>query len=260
MIRLALLGATGRMGTRVRSLLPEDSRFELVAALTASDDPRVGETVAIGARRVTLSDDTDSAFDVLVDFSRPGGTVSWLDQCQRLGACVVSGVTGHTEEQLTRISDAAGRVAVLHASNFSIGVNVMLSLVGGIARRLGDAYEIEIVEKHHSKKIDAPSGTAYSMIDAIADATGRDRRADVTYGRCGAIGPRPPRQIGVHALRMGDVVGGHTVHFSGPGETITVQHVAHSRDAFARGALEAAAWIHGKPPGMYTMNDVFSAG
>jgi len=255
-IKLALLGATGRMGSHVVSLLADDDRLELVAAITAAEDPRLDETIRAGQRTVKLTDATDAAFDVLIDFSTPAGTVQWLDHCRRAGAAMVIGVTGHSDDQLRGIADASRHIAILQASNFSVGVNLMLSLVGEVARRLGDAYDIEIVEQHHNKKIDAPSGTANSLINAIAGATGRDPQADVTHGRHGVIGQRPSRQIGVHALRMGDVVGGHTVHYSGPGETISIQHVALSRDAFARGAIETAVWIRDQPPGMYTMRDV----
>lgn len=256
MIKLALLGATGRMGSRIVSLAADDDRFELVAALTAPNDPCLGETIRAGDKAIAVADTTDAAFDVLIDFSVPEGTVQWLDRCQGAGAAMVIGVTGYTEDQLRCIADASRQIAILQASNFSVGVNLLLSLVGEVARRLGDDYDIEIVEQHHGKKVDAPSGTALSLINTIVDATDRNREADVVHGRHGVIGERPPRQIGVHAIRMGDVVGSHSVHYSGPGETVTIQHVAHSRDAFARGALEAAAWMQGRRPGKYTMKDV----
>lgn len=256
MIKLALLGATGRMGSCIASLLADDERFDLVAALTASDDPRLGETIRTRAGTVPVSDTTDAPFDVLIDFSVPKATVPWLDRCRRAGAAMVIGVTGYTVDQQHRIVDASRKIAILQASNFSVGVNLLLSLVGEVARRLGDAYDIEIVEQHHGKKVDAPSGTAIALTDAIVEATDRDHEADVVHGRHGVIGERPSRQIGVHAIRMGDVVGVHAVHFSGPGETISLQHRAHSRDAFARGAIEAAAWMRGRKAGMYTMIDV----
>jgi 4-hydroxy-tetrahydrodipicolinate reductase len=256
MIRLALLGATGRMGRRVLDLLENDRRFELVAALAHRDDPAFGAAVGGPERSIVVSDTCDAPFDALLDFSIPAGTMAWLDQCVSRRAAMVIGATGHSEPQLKQISAAAGSIALLKASNFSVGVNLMLKVVADVANRLGDDYDIEIIEHHHAKKIDAPSGTAAALTDAIVESTGRDKSRDLVYGRHGETGMRPKRQIGVHAVRMGETVGHHEVHFSGPGETLTVRHTAHSRDTFARGALEAAAWIHNKPPGRYAMSDV----
>ncbi len=258
MIRLALLGATGRMGTRVLDLLADDDRFQLVAALTTPDDPRLGEQIRVADRSLTVTDACDAPIDVLLDFSVPAGTMSWLDRCQSACTAMVIGPTGHTEDELQRIEAAASSIAILKATNFSVGINLLLSLVGDVANRLGDAYDVEIIEHHHNKKVDAPSGTAVSLLDALIEATGRDRERDPIFGRKGNTETRPKTQIGVHAIRMGDTVGHHEVHFAGPGETISIQHTAHSRDTFARGALEAAAWIDTKPPGRYTMENVLT--
>ena len=256
MIKLALLGATGRMGTRVLNLLADDPRFQVVAALTRSNDSRLGDRIQVGAATVTMADETRTPFDVLLDFSVPQGTMRWLEHCQRGGSAMVIGATGHSDEQLDRITATAGRIAILKASNFSIGINLLLALAGDVGRRLGDDFDIEIIEHHHSQKIDAPSGTAIALTDAIVEATGRDRENDVIYGRQGQAGRRPPRQIGLHAVRMGSLVGRHEIHYSSSDETVTLLHTAHSRDAFARGALQAAAWIASRPPNMYTMRDV----
>ncbi|HEY3243283.1 MAG TPA: 4-hydroxy-tetrahydrodipicolinate reductase, partial [Phycisphaerae bacterium] len=158
-----------------------------------------------------------------------------------------------------RIEEAAGAIAILKAANFSVGINVLLSLVGRLAAELGDDYDIEIVEAHHRAKVDAPSGTALWLLQAITEATGRDPHTDVVHGRSGAIGPRPPRQIGVHALRLGDNPGCHTIHFATAGERLSLTHAATSRDTFARGALRAAEWVARRRPGMYTMADCLDA-
>ena len=258
MIKLALLGATGRMGTRVLHLLADDKRFQLVAALTSSSDPRFGEQIPIADRALTVADTCDAPFDVLLDFSVPAGTMTWLEQCQSAGAAMVIGPTGHTNDELQRIKAAASSIAILKANNFSVGINLLLSLVGEVAKRLGNAYDIEIIEHHHNKKVDAPSGTALTLLEALLEATGRNQSEHVIHGREGQTGAKPDRQIGVHAVRSGDVVGRHEIIFGGIGESITITHEAHSRDTFAKGALEAAAWIHDKPPGLYTMKDVLA--
>ncbi len=259
MIRLALLGATGRMGRRTLALLPEYNRFELTTALTRPDDPQLGHKVHAGSKSVTLAASTETPFDVLLDFSIPAGTMPWLEHCEGAGAAMVIGATGYTDAQSGRIENAAKRIPILKAANFSIGVNLMLEMVGQIAQRLGDEFDTEIIEHHHRKKVDAPSGTAIALADAIIEATGRDRERDVVFGRAGQTGERPACQIGIHAIRMGALVSRHEVHFGGPEESITLSHTAHSRDVFVRGALHAVAWIHGKPPGLYRMRDVVSA-
>jgi 4-hydroxy-tetrahydrodipicolinate reductase len=258
MIRLALLGATGRMGRRTLALLPEDNRFELSAALTRLDDPQLGQEIQPGAKSVTLTASTQTPFDVLLDFSIPAGTMQWLEHCEQSGSAMVIGATGYTDAQSARIEKAAARIPILKASNFGIGINLLLRMIGRMAQSLGDGYDIEIIEHHHKNKVDAPSGTAIALAEAIVESTGRDRKRDVVFGRAGNTGERPPRQIGIHAIRMGALVSRHEVYFGGPEETITLTHTAHSRDVFVRGALQAAAWIHGKPTGMYRMTDVIS--
>lgn len=260
MIRVAVLGATGRMGVRTLALLRRDHRFETVAVLTATDDPELGNVVDVSKERLSIADTCDVPFDVLIDFSVPRGTMNWLEHCERTTSAMVSGVTGHTPEQRVRFATAAKRIAFLHASNFSLGVNLLLSMAAEAARRLGEAYDIEIIEHHHNRKIDAPSGTAVSLVQAIVEATGRNADRDVVYGRHGETGVRPKGQIGVHAVRMGSLVGHHEVHFAGPEEHVTLSHTSSSRDAFARGALEAAAWIVLQRPGLYGMSDVLADG
>lgn len=259
MIRVAVAGAGGRTGLCVVRQALRDDRFEMVAALTAASDPRCGSTVSVENTQVELVADLRAEADVLIDFTLPEGTMAWLDRCVDRGLPMVIGVTGHDEEQLERIRTAAGTIPIVIASNFSIGINLLLELVGRAAAALGPDYDVEIVEAHHHHKVDAPSGTALSLVEAVQRAKeAQGRPGNPVFGRHGRVGARPPGEIGVHAVRMGELVGSHEIHFSGPGETVTLRHTAHSRDAFATGALRAAAWVLGRPPGLYAMRDVGS--
>lgn len=255
-VRLAVAGAMGRMGQRVIALAAGDPRFHVVSALTEPADPQLGRQVRVGDVTLIPEVRRTASCDVLIDFSVPRATLEHLADCVRDGVAMVIGTTGHDAGQLAAIEAASASVPLLHASNFSLGVNVLLSLVGRVARALGDDFDIEVVEAHHRRKADAPSGTALSLVDEILHATGRTRDSDVVYGRRGQTGARPARQIGVHAVRMGDVVGEHEVFFAGPGETVVLKHSALSRDTFAAGALRAAAWLSGRPAGRYHMTQV----
>ena len=280
MIRFAIAGATGRMGRAVLGQAADDDRFTLAAAITVSDDPLLGQRLQIGPTDVSLVDKIDGECDVLIDFTLPAGTMHWLDQCVQRNIPMVIGATGHDAAQLDRITKAAASIPIVKATNFSLGVNALLVVAKQLAAALGPDYDIEIVETHHRRKVDAPSGTAASFLEAVqagraGDLSASTKQQDsqestapppspplakggllVVHGRKGETGPRPRGEIGVHALRMGDVVGHHEIHFGGPGETITITHTAHSRTTFAAGALHAAAWLVGKPPGLYAMADV----
>ena len=259
MIRLAVVGASGQTGSRVVALAARHPDFQVVAALTADSDPRLGHPALAEDPSLLLANDTDAQCDVLIDFSTPAGTVQWCGRCFKAGAALVSGTTGLSDEQQLVLQLAAEKVPVLRASNFSVGINLLLRLVGPIARELGGDYDVEIVEAHHKRKLDAPSGTALSLGEAIAEATGRSLEPGATHGRSGQVGPRPRGQIGFHALRLGDEVGRHEIHLGGPGETLVLKHTAHSRDTFARGALVAAKWITTQTPGLYSMQDVITS-
>ena len=291
MIQLAVAGARGRMGRCVLELADRDDRFEIAAALTK--DTAVGwhgqaqlgrgiqgerlsnarpdkldratlPTVRVGDRDVVVTETLDTPCDVLIDFTVADGTMAWLEVCRQRGIPMVIGATGHDDQQLSRIHEAAQAIPILKAANFSVGTQAILSILGRLATELGEAYDIEIVEAHHRDKLDAPSGTALALVDELAAAVGRmagagpgsESPSSVVFGRHGRTGERPAGQIGVHAMRMGDVVSQHEIHFGGPGETVTVSHVAHSYETFAAGALHAAAWLIGKQPGLYTMRDV----
>ena len=260
MVRLAIAGAAGKMGLRIFALSQVFKGVEVEAALENAGHPAIGEDVGelagLGKLGLPVQDRTETEFDVLIDFTRPAGTMHWLDYCMAKQRGIVIGTTGHTPEQNRAIDAAAKTIPVLKASNMSVGMNLLFKLVGQVAAVLGDDYDIEIVEAHHRFKADAPSGTALSLRDSILKATGRDVEKDVIYGRKGDTGQRPPRQIGMHALRVGDTVGEHEVHFGNLGETVRISHSAHTRDTFARGALRAAVWLAGKPAGRYDMMDV----
>lgn len=256
MIRIAVTGAAGRMGSRVIELARTDPDFEIVAALTVSSDPRLGQPAVADRHDLTLAADTRAEFDVLIDFSLPDGLMHWLPRCVESGAALVSGTTGLSEAEQAALRAAGRRIPALWAANFSVGINLLMDLASLVAQELGADFDVEIVETHHNRKVDAPSGTALSLARAIAETTGGDFDAEVVYGRRGQAGPRPKHQIGIHAVRLGDELGRHEIHFGGPGETLVLRHTVHSRDPFARGALLAAKWIAGQQPGFYTMREV----
>ncbi|MHC4067178.1 MAG: 4-hydroxy-tetrahydrodipicolinate reductase, partial [Planctomycetota bacterium] len=188
MIRVALVGATGRTGRRVLELAGNESGFEVVAALTAASDPWLRQPVRVGGRSLTLTSDTDAAYDVLIDFSTPEGTVEWCRRSFERGAAFVSGTTGLSEEQQFILHLAAEKVPVLWAPNFSRGINLLQRLAAAVANELGEEYAVEVVEAHHDGKVDAPSGSALALARAIVEATGGDFDVDVVHGRCGQIG------------------------------------------------------------------------
>ncbi|MFQ5590424.1 MAG: 4-hydroxy-tetrahydrodipicolinate reductase [Phycisphaerae bacterium] len=258
MIELAIAGASGRMGRCTLELASRDARFSITAALTEEGCATCGSTVRLGDCELQIVDRLGTSCDVLIEFTEPAGTMAWLDVCQRLGIAAVIGATGHDEHQLALIRDAARLIPIVKDVNFSRGVRLMIEAAATLAKALGDDYDVEVVEAHHRYKIDAPSGTALAIVDAIQRAAGRAGNAQVVFGRRGDTGKRPTGQIGVHALRLGDAAGQHEILFSGNAETIALRHTVHSRETFARGALDAAAWVVGKEPGLYSMRDVAS--
>jgi len=244
MIRLVVAGALGRMGRCVIECAARDSRFQLIAAVDQSDARTLPEC------------------DVLIDFTNAAGTMEWLSECEQRRVAMVIGATGHDEKQAARIAQAAKTIPIVKAANFGVGINVLLDVIGHVAAALGPGYDIEIVETHHRNKVDAPSGTALAIAEELKRLQSRGSKGPdrLVFGRHGQVGARPEGQIAIHAVRMGDIVGQHEVHFGGPGETMTIRHAARSRDTFAVGALRAAAWIVGRPPGVYGMRDVLTTG
>jgi 4-hydroxy-tetrahydrodipicolinate reductase len=264
--RIAIHGASGRMGQRLIQLAAADPQLAVTAALERSDHPRLGEdagTLAgIDPLRVRLRSGLpqvpgQNPVDVVIDFSTPAATLALLDSCVAARLPLVVGTTGLEARDKDRLADAAASIPLLVAANFSRAVNVLFHLARETARLLGNQADIEIVERHHHFKKDAPSGTALRLAESIQAALGP---RPLVHGRAGMTGERPQGEIGMHALRTGDNPGEHTVVFGLMGECIELTHRALSRDGFARGALEAARFVAGKPPGLYTMADLLDAG
>ena len=259
MIKIAITGAAGRMGRRIAALAIESEQFDIVSALEAVGHPDIGkdagELAGVGTFGVAVAAELAGEPQAMIDFSLPEGTMKYLPACRDNGIPLVTGTTGLTASQQAEVADAASQIAIVQAANMSVGINVLLKIVARVAAALGEDYDIEISESHHRFKKDAPSGTAIALARSICEATGRDYGQAVVLGRGGQC-PRKPGEIGVHALRLGDTVGEHAVHFGNLGETVTIAHSAHTRDTFVRGALRAAKWIVSKDPGLYSMHDV----
>lgn len=259
-MKLALHGATGRMGRAITRLAIEAGDIQLVGAVTHVDDPLhgrdVGELAGVGNVGVAAGHDVGAALlgaDVVIDFSLPPALPSVLRAVTAAELPVVIGTTGLSASDVRAIDEAATKVPVLWAQNMSLGIAVLAELVEQAIARLGADFDVEIVEVHHRNKVDSPSGTAKRLMDAVSAA-----RPDsvALYERHGQVGPRTDPETAVLALRGGDVLGDHTVHLMGPGERIELTHRATSRDVFAHGALRAARWMLGKPAGRYTIADV----
>ena len=253
------------MGNRIIALAAaQPEKFRLVAAIERADSPWAGKDVGslVGlsptgvAITAKLPEASQNTADVLIDFSAPAATRELIAVCRQQHIGMVVGTTGLAESDQLLINEAARDIPILQAANTSLGVNLLLNIAAEVARKLGDAYDIEIVESHHNQKKDAPSGTALALAESICTATNRNLSASLEHGRHGGDAKRRPGTIGMHALRMGDVVGEHTVYFAAGGERIEIRHVATTRDTFAMGALRAAAFIAGSKPGRYSMADV----
>lgn len=258
-VRLAVVGCCGRMGRAVVRAASTDATCEIVAGVTMPNDPYLGRDLGsmagIDACGVTVRDKCDVECDVAIEFTLREGTKAWAQWCAEHGAALVSGTTGLGDVEQAALRSAAQRVPIVRSSNMSIGVNLMLRVVRELAAALDDRWDVEIVETHHRDKIDAPSGTARSLLAAIKDGRG-GAECDVDLGRSGACGPRGAGRIGVHAVRMGSIAGEHEVHFAVSGEVLSIKHRALSRDIFAAGALRAALWVADREPGLYGMRDV----
>jgi 4-hydroxy-tetrahydrodipicolinate reductase len=256
-------GAAGRMGMRIVALLGEAPGLRLAAALEAASHPSLGrdagEVAGAGRLGIPISGDPKAAISqdrMLVEFSVPEASLEHLRLIAAAGGRAVIGTTGFSAAQREEIAALARRAAILVAPNMSVAVTLAFTVLALMAKALGDSYDVEITETHHRFKKDAPSGTAVRMAEVIAEALGRDLSQVGVYGRHGLPGERTGKEIGVMSLRSGDVVGEHTVSFGTLGERLELTHRAHSRDTFARGALRAAQWMVGRPPGLYSMHDV----
>ena len=234
MIKLGVAGVCGKMGKRIFEFASIDKDFELALALEKKGTPVIGKD--IGKLKVSSNQDGMFLIDVFVDFTIAEASEANLDYVAKYKKALVLGTTGLNDAQIKKVEDISKVIPVVFTPNMSIGVNVLFSILPEIAKRLGPDYKIEIVEAHHMAKKDAPSGTAKKMMEVLKEAIGKD--------------------IPAHSIRLGDIVGDHTVVFCGNSERIEVKHQAHSRDLFAIGALKAAKWVYGKPAGLYSMQDV----
>jgi 4-hydroxy-tetrahydrodipicolinate reductase len=255
-IRVVVAGAAGRMGSTLLAALQKEKDFTVTGAFERPGSEHVGRD----ASGVPISAGIEQALakgaDVVIDFSAPAASLQHAAVCADRGIALVIGTTGFTEEQKAALRAASRRIPLLLAPNMSAGVNVLFRLVADAARALGPGYDVEVVEMHHRMKRDAPSGTALRLAEVAADAFGLHAKDPFAYERHGEIGARRAGTIGIQALRGGDVVGDHTVHFLADGERLELTHKATSRDNFARGAVRAARWLAGNKPGFYDMQDV----
>lgn len=252
-------GAAGRMGRRIIALSKE-AGLQVVGAIDYPQHPDLGKDAGglagIENLNVPLKGKLEGKADVVIDFSLPQAADATIDFCEKAGIALVLGTTGLSKEQLMRVSAAAAKIAIVQATNMSVGMNLLFAIVGKVAKALGSEYDVEIVEAHHRFKKDAPSGSALSLAESICRETGRNYPGCLTYGREGKESLREKGTIGMHAIRAGDIVGQHSVLYSTLGETITIEHNVHTRDTLVRGALRAAEWISKQKPGLYKMLDV----
>ena len=262
-MKVGLFGANGRMGRVLVEALDLSDDAELSVATVRDDSPwvglNVGELAGIGKKNINcsaLSDLSGSDADVMIDFTLPSVIESNLAWCVDNNMPIVIGTTGLNDSQLNALDEAAKHIPIVFAANYSVGVNLMLSLVRQAASVLGETADIEITEAHHRFKQDAPSGTAMAIGEAIADELGRDLKSCAVYGREGKEPERDQGTIGFATIRAGDIVGEHTALFADIGERLEITHKASSRLTFAKGAVHAAKWLYGKQPGLYSMVDV----
>jgi 4-hydroxy-tetrahydrodipicolinate reductase len=258
--KLIVVGAAGRMGRRILSLAVESGKFDIIAAVEKQNHPDIGKDAGILAGTKPINVKLGSLYpadaDVAINFSLPEAADITIEHCAENNVAMVLGTTGLSDAQREKLKAAAKKIAIVYATNMSVGMNVLFSLVGNVAQMLGENYDIEIVEQHHRFKKDAPSGSALTLAENICKATSRDFPAALIHGRSGKDALRQKGEIGMHAVRAGDITGKHDIIFSTTGETITFNHTAHSRDTFVMGALRAAEWLIGKEPGLYSMKDV----
>ena len=260
--RIAVAGASGRMGQMLIDAIRAADDCSLTGALDIAASPAIGKDAGSLSGQPTgvlINSDLREGLansQVLIDFTRPEGTLEHLKVCRELGVALVIGTTGFSEAQKAVIAEASKDIAIMMAPNMSVGVNVTLKLLEMAAKALSTGYDIEIIEAHHRHKVDAPSGTALKMGEVIADALGRDLKDCAVYAREGVTGERDPSSIGFATIRGGDIVGDHTVLFAGTGERIEISHKSSSRATYAQGSLRAVRFLAGQKSGLFDMFDV----
>lgn len=261
--KIGIIGAGGRMGRMLIQATAQNPATTLTGAIERSGSSLLGvdagELVHSEKLNVPLVDDVSQVIeniDVLIDFSLPDSTVNNLAICAEKGINMVIGTTGLNEEQNALLHKASEKIAIVYAGNYSTGVNLSLKLLEMAAKAFGDTADVEVLEAHHKHKIDAPSGTAYMMAEAVAKARGQHLKEVAVYGREGQTGERKSGTIGIHAIRGGEIVGDHTVMFIADGEIVEITHKARDRMTFAAGAVRAAVWVHQQTSGQFDMQDV----
>ena len=262
-IKVGVIGAGGRMGRMLIEAVQNNPKTILNAAIERQGSSLVGadagEVAAIGRLEVQIVDELEAVIndiDVLIDFSLPDATEKNMQVCAEHNVAMVIGTTGFNEAQEQVLAKASGKIAIVYAGNYSTGVNLSLKLLGMAAKAFGNEADVEIIEAHHKHKIDAPSGTAYMMAEAVAEARGQNLKDVAIYGREGQTGERESGTIGIHAVRGGEIVGDHTVMFIADGEVVEITHRARERMTFAAGAVRAATWVTEQAVGQYDMQDV----
>ncbi|MGP5011436.1 4-hydroxy-tetrahydrodipicolinate reductase [Psychrobacter glacincola] len=262
-IKVGVIGAGGRMGRMLIEAVQDNSQTALNAAIERQGSSLVGadagEVAAIGRLEVQIVDDLKvviNDIDVLIDFSLPDATEQNMQICAANNVAMVIGTTGFNEQQEQVLAKASEKVAIVYAGNYSTGVNLSLKLLNMAAKAFGEDADVEVIEAHHKHKIDAPSGTAYMMAEAVAEARGQNLKDVAVYGREGQTGERKAGTIGIHAIRGGEIIGDHTVMFIADGEVVEITHRARARMTFAAGAVRAATWVIKQEVGQYNMQDV----
>ena len=263
MIRVVIIGVCGRMGRCITRCITQQTDMRLVGAIQYPSHPHIGSdagvVAGIGDIGVAIADELDDVLedaDVVIEFSKPKATLGYLRQIVNTDKAIVIGTTGFIDDELATLKELASQTRCVMAPNMSLGVNVMIQALDLIAKALGDDYNIEVIEAHHNHKADSPSGTAFRLTETVTTALGRDLDEVGIYGRHGIVGARPKKQIGVHAVRGGDIAGDHTVLFATEGEQLSVVHRAHSPEAFAKGAIRAARWVVDAPKGLHDVSEV----
>ena len=262
-IKVGVIGAGGRMGRMLIEAVQNNAKTTLNAAIERQGSSLIGadagEVAAIGRLDVQIVDELEAVIndiDVLIDFSLPDATEKNMQVCAEHNVAMVIGTTGFNEAQEQVLATASEKIAIVYAGNYSTGVNLSLKLLGMAAKAFGNDADVEIIEAHHKHKIDAPSGTAYMMAEAVAEARGQNLKDVAIYGREGQTGERESGTIGIHAVRGGEIVGDHTVMFIADGEVVEITHRARERMTFAAGAVRAATWVTEQAVGQYNMQDV----
>lgn len=258
--KLVINGAAGRMGRRILALAHESGNFDIAAALEHSScellGSDAGEVAGIGTLGVKLTTEKPADADVMIDFTLAPAADETIDYCIANQIALVMGTTGLSNAQLAKLDEAAKVIPLVQATNMSVGMNVLFEMVGKFSQMLGEQYDIEIVEHHHRFKKDSPSGSALTLAERVCEGAGLKYPDAIVHGREGGDALRAKGEVGMHAVRGGDIIGYHEVIYSTLGETVRLTHNAHNRDNFVRGAIRAASWLCGKQPARYQMKDV----